>query len=231
MGWGGTELTIISVYSISLFSETSLLRLASFSKSRRKFCRRKNCLSFIVGARHINDTTATSDLINSDANRTEAAFYLPLIRQLQSDVGGKNGSKVGRMEKSLLKSEVELEKTRNLRIRCCLNRTRARSSWIKSGRKKISDSQHLTNTARYSNFTNLHEFDGWFERIIETEQQQEVLLHGQQLSELSNVDFPVLVVVVRLEETRLQLHQHVVSQSLRERFRKFFWVNSAAKHN
>lgn len=118
MGRGGTELTIISVYSISLFSETSLLLFASFSKSRRKFCERLSLL--LSSEAHINDTTATCDLINSAADRTEPARYLPLIHQLQSVVNGRKFVKVG----------SGIGETRNLRIRCCLNRTRARSSWI-----------------------------------------------------------------------------------------------------
>lgn len=132
MGRGGTELTIISVYSISLFSETSLLRLASFSKSRRKFCERLS--QFYCRARHINDTTATSDLINSDANRTEAA--LPLIRQLQSDGGGKNGRKFVKVGSGIGKNE---KLTYPL-----LSESYSRQICVNNSRKKISDSQHLT---------------------------------------------------------------------------------------
>lgn len=86
--------------------------------------------------------------------------------------------------------------------------------------QRISDSEYFTGLFNIFS-TNLHEFDGRLERIIETEQQQKVLFHGQQLSKLSDVDFPVLVVVVSFEKARLQLNQHVVSQRLREIWKVF----------
>lgn len=51
---------------------------------------------------------------------------------------------------------------------------------------------------------NLHKFYTRLEWIIETEQQQKVLLHRQELCELTNVNFAVLIVVVSFEEARFQ---------------------------
>ena len=42
------KLTIISVYSMSLFSETSLFRFASFKRSRRKFCERDDATHAVL---------------------------------------------------------------------------------------------------------------------------------------------------------------------------------------
>lgn len=146
---------------MSLFSETSLLRFASFKRSRRKFCGDLLWKSKLM--RHESITNMTADKLIH--HRTEVMAKPSYLEFIGFNVAG--------------------------------------VVWVVLA-------------------PDFHELDARLEWIIEAEEQQEVLLHWQELrmwkfemkflnsikwsqpylGELTDVNFAVLIVVISLEEAR-----------------------------
>lgn len=83
-------------------------------------------------------------------------------------------------------------------LRC--SRWKSRNKTKNQTRLSKPQSRYFLPVVRVVLAPNLHEFDARLERIVEAEEKQKVLLHGQKLSELSNINFAVLkLVFIRTE--------------------------------